>query len=48
MSTPRRWIGEVMVQRHSFLNSTLDGGEWSNSGPERFTPPHPREKTPIL
>ena len=29
--------GAVAVQSHQFLNSTLDGGEWSTSPPGRFT-----------
>jgi hypothetical protein len=36
LSTPRRHIGEVEVQLHSFLTSALDGGEWSSSSPGRF------------
>jgi hypothetical protein len=28
----------VEVQRHAFLASALDGGEWSTSRPSRFTP----------
>jgi len=28
----------VDVQLHEFLNSALDGGEWSASRPGRFTP----------
>jgi hypothetical protein len=30
--------GEVDVQIHIFLTSVLDGGEWSASRPDRFTP----------
>jgi hypothetical protein len=29
---------EVKVQVHSFLTLTLDGGEWSVSCPNHFTP----------
>jgi hypothetical protein len=28
----------MYVQTHVFLNSALDGGEWSASRPDRFTP----------
>jgi hypothetical protein len=28
----------VEVQLHAFLTSALDGGEWSTSRPDRFTP----------
>jgi hypothetical protein len=28
----------VEVQLHAFLNSALDGDEWSTSRPGRFTP----------
>jgi len=38
----RRRIGEVEVQLHTFLTSTLVGGEWSASRPGRFAP----ERTP--
>jgi hypothetical protein len=34
---------EVEVYIHTFLTSSLDGGEWSASRPGRFTP---REKAP--
>jgi len=27
----------VEVYLHAFLTSALDGGEWSASGPDRFT-----------
>jgi hypothetical protein len=39
--------GGVEVYLHAFLTSALDGGEWSDSRPSRFTsrerspPPHP-------
>jgi hypothetical protein len=33
----------VEVKLHAFLTSALDGGEWSASLPDRFTP---RERTP--
>jgi len=29
---------EVEVQVHAFLLFPLDGGKWSASGPDRFTP----------
>jgi hypothetical protein len=35
---PWRRIGEVDVELHAFLNSTIDGGEWSVSRSGRFTP----------
>jgi hypothetical protein len=28
----------MVVQRHAFLTSALDGGQWSASRPGRFTP----------
>jgi hypothetical protein len=28
----------MKVQLHAFLTSALDGGEWSGSCPDRFTP----------
>jgi len=31
-------MGGVEVQLHAFLTSELDGGEWSASRSERFTP----------
>jgi hypothetical protein len=34
---PRRHVEEVNVF-HSFLTLTPDGGEWSSSRPNRFTP----------
>jgi hypothetical protein len=36
-------VGGVDVQRHSFLTSRRDGGEWSTSGATFFLPP-PRTK----
>jgi hypothetical protein len=30
--------GGVDVEFHTFLASALDGGEWSVSRPDRFTP----------
>jgi len=30
-------IPPVVVQHHQFINSTLDGGEWTTSPPGRFT-----------
>jgi hypothetical protein len=33
----------VEVQLHAFLTSALDGGEWSASRPDRFTP---KERVP--
>jgi len=36
-SRPRRPLGRVEVQLHSFVNSALDGGGWS-SRPGLFTP----------
>jgi hypothetical protein len=33
LSTPRRYMEGVHVNRHSFLTSTLDGRQWSNSSP---------------
>jgi hypothetical protein len=38
LSTPWRHTGRAEVLLHLFLTSTLDGGEWSNSFPGRFTP----------
>jgi len=38
--TPTRYRGED-VQLHVVLNSALDGGEWSASGPGSFVPPPP-------
>jgi hypothetical protein len=35
--------GGVEVQLHAFLTSALDGGEWSASRSDRFTP---RERAP--
>jgi len=29
---------EVEVQLHGFLTSALEGGDWSHSRPDRFTP----------
>jgi len=37
LSAPRRHTGGEEVQLHSFLTTTLDGGEWSVSQPDRFT-----------
>jgi len=34
---PMKTKGRVEVQLHAFLTSELDGGEWSTSGPGRFT-----------
>jgi len=33
-----KMYGGVEVEFHSFLISALDGGEWSASYPDRFTP----------
>jgi len=37
LSTPGRCIGGNEAQFHLFLNSALDGGDWSTSRPGRFT-----------
>jgi hypothetical protein len=29
---------DLVVHLHSFLTSTLDGGDWSNLHPSRFNP----------
>jgi hypothetical protein len=34
----KRHIGEWMYRSNFFLTSALDGGEWSDSLPSRFTP----------
>jgi hypothetical protein len=36
---------EALTEHHSFLTSTLDGGEWSASLPGHFTP---RERDPCI
>ena len=38
VSTQRRHKGAAKVQLHSFFTTALDGGEWSVSRPDRFTP----------
>jgi len=43
-TTPLMRIGGVKVQLHAFLNSALDGGEWSASRPGHFTP---KERVPV-
>jgi hypothetical protein len=42
-TTPSRRIGEGMYSSTHSLTLTLDGGEWSTSNADRFTP---REKAP--
>jgi hypothetical protein len=37
---------EVEVQRHAFLTSTLEGGEWTASHPGRLTPGERASGTP--
>jgi hypothetical protein len=37
--------GGVEVYFHAFLTSVLDGGEWSDSNPGRFTP---TERAPVF
>jgi len=37
-------VWEMEVQLHAFLNLALDGGEWSASCPDCFTP---RKEPPV-
>jgi len=38
----------VEVQRHAFLTSTLEGGEWTASRPGRFTSGEKAPGTPYI
>jgi len=42
-----KMCGGVTVQTHGFLYLALDGGEWSASRPDRFTPgeSHPLDRS---